>query len=206
MGISASAALSSGLWIPLAFRRLAFASWAFLSRCGIGPSLRVADCHANGLFARVADRNGVSTFHMGEMRWGWVSSLSRSPGVPPQRMRARCGSTWLRPNHVPGSECRLGQPPIPACWNDETSSRIRSRSPFPSSPYLRRGDGSLTSWAFPSASHPAVASDAREGGDRSGTLTWGSGTTSHSFHVASCRTRVFPVQAHPDGFCRLAVG
>lgn len=59
----------------------------------------------------------------------------------------------------------------PACWNDETSSRIRSRSPGPSSPDLRRVDSSLVSWAFPPAPHPAVTSDARGGGDRSGTLT-----------------------------------
>src|SRR5207248_6435235 len=39
---SSDLALSSRLWIPVAFRLLAFASWAFVSRCGIPPFLRRA--------------------------------------------------------------------------------------------------------------------------------------------------------------------
>ena len=43
-GSSTRVALSAGLWLPRPFRVAAFASWVFLSRCGMASPLRVTDC------------------------------------------------------------------------------------------------------------------------------------------------------------------
>jgi hypothetical protein len=161
----------AGYDFPPAFRRLAFASWAFLSRCGIGPSLQVADCDERTCWPLMWQTAA------GFPRSTWVrcdgSGCPLYPGALVS-LRNECTPVAARRGHsrtTPLAHYAVLVSHRPACWNDETSSRIRSRSPGPSSPGLRRVDGSSASWAFPPASHPAVTSDARGGGDRSGTLT-----------------------------------
>jgi hypothetical protein len=55
--------------------------------------------------------------------------------------------------------------PIAGGQRNEASSRVHSRSPVRSSPCLWPPDGTRALGLLPGAPHPAVASDARPGGD-----------------------------------------
>jgi len=70
-------ALSSRLWIPVAFRLLAFASWTFLCPLGDQPPLRLA-------FRFPPDPIGVATFRIRELRLGRVLSIPRGRWCPTQ--------------------------------------------------------------------------------------------------------------------------
>ena len=71
LGIS----LSSRLWIPGAFRLLAFASWS------IPFPLRNSAVLTVGLLRFLSDLSGVIMFRTLELRLGWVPSLLRGLGV-----------------------------------------------------------------------------------------------------------------------------
>src|SRR5262249_12877414 len=96
-------ALSTGLWIPLAFRPVAFASGTVLCPLQGWASLTV------GLLA-VPDCNGVATFHNKEMRRGWVPSILRGHGV--RRGGTTASRSWARPLAPLAHYCRLVQPPL----------------------------------------------------------------------------------------------
>jgi hypothetical protein len=75
------AALSSGLCIPLAFRRLAFASCVFPFPLRDSAFLTVGLLAIGADDAPRPDRIGIAVFRTPEMRLGWVSSMRRSRGV-----------------------------------------------------------------------------------------------------------------------------
>ena len=141
---------------PAAFRPPAFASRSSYSRRGLGLPYGRLTGH------RCPDPVGVSTFHTYEIRPGWV------PPVPRGR---RCSS---RPTTFPQPAPAASQRPVPTpryqhpiCGARLTRHQRRftqfTRPAFPS-PVTPGWNGGP--WAFPRASHPAVTSDARQGGDR----------------------------------------
>src|SRR5262249_55210049 len=76
-------AVSTGLWIPLAFRPVAFASWAFVSRSGVPLFLRQA-------YRRTAGpRRG---FHVPHQRDATGVGVSCTPGSFGVRLGEECPS------------------------------------------------------------------------------------------------------------------
>ena len=126
-----------------------------ISRWRVGPSLRSA---YRSLLKR-PDPIGVPTFHTCEMRPGWVPPVSRgrrcTPGrqkIPDRRLPLFCGqplhpAPTVHPARlaITRHQRRFTQFTRPVC-------------PLPVTPGW---SGSPS--AFPRASHPAVASDARRG-------------------------------------------
>jgi hypothetical protein len=124
-------------------------SWAFL---------------AVGLPARQhePDPDGVSTFRTRELRPGWVPSIPRG---------RRCSSglatiTSPRLPHLSGTSLDPATTIHPCeALLDEASTRVQaihpSGLPLACGSRMERGRR-----AFPRASHPALTSDARRGGDR----------------------------------------
>jgi hypothetical protein len=107
-----------------------------LSRCGVGPTSRLAYCRD------VPDRSqrGYYVSHRvaakGEGAWS-----TPGPGCPTRR---RLGSSCPLAHY-----CRLDQPSSGSCRNDEASSQVPCYSPIPS--FLRPfgPDGSGLPWACP---------------------------------------------------------
>ena len=71
-------ALSTGLWISLALRLVAFASWFLLFPLGAWAFLTV------GLLSVMIDPIGVPTSRICEMQAGWMPSLLRGDVVSQQ--------------------------------------------------------------------------------------------------------------------------
>ena len=164
-------ALSTGLWLPRAFRRVAFASWAVLLPLKDWASLTV------GLLA-ASDFKGVATFCTSETRGGgcllYPGAVVPAPGV--------FGAPGPMARHR-----RLDQPPVPANVGNEASSEVDLRSPVPSFPSPARPDGSDLPWTLPLASPQAVASLRRR--DREPIWALLGVVLDHSTGATSCRTR-----------------
>ena len=139
---------------PWPFGLPPLASRVILSRRGFEPSSRSADQAAAWTptgFPRSA-------------------RVRRDPGGCPLDPGAAVPSPPA-PNHGRHPPLPSGQPctpdlhPIAGGHRNETSSRVHSRSPVRSSPRLWPPDGTRALGLLPGAPHPAVASDARPGGD-----------------------------------------
>src|SRR5664280_2571351 len=116
------------------------------------------------------DLIGVVTFRLPETRPGRAPSQPRERRYPRDRQDATGRLLPLHKRPAPATPIRQ-----PSCGahSDEASSRVQSRSPVRSSPRLWITDGTRSLGLEPRASHPAVTGRARQGGDRSRTLTWG---------------------------------
>lgn len=140
---------------PIAFRLPAFASRVIHFPLGVRPPSRSAHRHV-----AAPDHNGVPTFHTHEMRPGRVPPVSRGRRCSPDRQKIpgrRLPFLNGQPLHlaVTTHQARL--------THNETSNRgslsfTHPVCPLPVTPGWSRGPS-----AFPRASHPAVASDARRG-------------------------------------------
>ena len=110
-------ALSARLWIPVAFRLAAFASWVILCPLGSSASLTV------GLLARGADDclrspdqtpSGLPRSATSEMRPGWVSSLLRGV-VSRRRKRVLLSRASMQTSPCSGPSASSVSHP-PAAW------------------------------------------------------------------------------------------
>jgi hypothetical protein len=178
-------------WCPgflVPSRLPAFASGPSCARCGVGPSLRSAYPAPN---LRGGDRNGVATFDTDQVRPGRVLPLPRDGGVLPTDDWPSVGTCRFTAASPQPRWCI----PSGGALLDEAygSSLMFTLSVFPL-PVAPGWDG--CPWAFPRASHPAVARDARQGGD--GLVDTGPGlhhhlrSSSRCIHwsgAASCRTQ-----------------
>ena len=136
-----------------------------------------------------------STFRTHEQRPGWVPSRPRGRRCPPRPLPNARSPPAASQRRGPCTPVLL--PPAGAQRN-EASSRVHWRSPVRSSPCLWSPGGAGALGLLPEASHPAVTSDARPGGDRPWALAWdyAADTTNrrpsflrvHSQRATSCRT------------------
>ncbi len=143
--------------VPVTFRLPAFASRVVLHplehRAALTDDLPEARSRLDSI--------GVFTFHMRQVRPGWMPSEPRGRWCAP-----------ARPNpsgrHLPPSNGRSlfsrWRIPSRGSADDEASSRVHvihpSGLPQPVTPGWNEGP-----WALPRASHPTVTRDARRGGD-----------------------------------------
>jgi len=143
----------------------AFASWASVTRQGIGPSLRSADRHANSAFRTLSGFPCSACVRPG---WGRVPSVPRGRRCP----HGRSGSATV--------VCRFSSAQsLSVRHYHPTRSVLITRHqrgfpfshPIPAFPLPVAPGRSRDPWAFPRASHPAVTGHARHGGDRSQTQT-----------------------------------
>ena len=143
---------------PVAFRLPAFACWASCSRPGIVPFSRSAYPSPHTV---PGPRRG---FHVPRERdtGGVGCPLCSGATVLTQPTKPlRLPSPLLH-----GQPCTPVFLPSSGAPDNEASSGVHSRSPIHPSPRLWSPDGTETLGLFPSASHPTVTRDAREGGDR----------------------------------------
>ena len=176
---------------PLAFRP---AGLRFLSRpippetsafltVGLPPSTFNSGLRRGFHVPRVRDAAGVGALY--------------APGrrCPPRRRE----SSARRLPHLSGPPCTLLPHPTGRVLSHEASSRVHCRSPVRPSPCLSPPGGTGALGLLPGASHPAVTSDARPGGDGSSDTDPGLPChrrhrrpplqrAVHSPHATSCRT------------------
>lgn len=141
---------------------------------------------------------GVSTFHTSETQPGWAPSKPRGRWYPPGRRFSCPAGTRRFATAVP--KPRWSLPPA-RLERDEASSRVHSRSPVRFSPCLWPADGTPALGLLPRASHPAVTSDARQGGGRPWTLARTIPSTSAEPPIGAAtqlvRPRVAPSRRYP---------
>ncbi len=92
--------VSGRLWIPVAFRRPAFASWNFLSPLLNWAFLAVG--LPRGVVTPISDSNGVTTFTNLEVRSGWGALYTPGSWCLPLRTRrspepALHPGRWIQP-------------------------------------------------------------------------------------------------------------
>jgi hypothetical protein len=140
-------ALSTGLWAPLAFRRVAFASWAFLFSLRVWAVLpKIVRLTGWGQTASGLPRSAPA-----ETRRGRAPPLLRGLGAPARRRwRALTGSaarSGSEPSHRRVSH-RLRRPYV-----TQPRTEVHSHSPVPSVPHPVGLDGSVSPWALPVCFH-----------------------------------------------------
>ena len=101
--------LSARLWIPVAFRLAAFASWIILCPLGCCAFLTVGLLGAKQTMPPRPDSIGVATFRTDEIRPGRVSPLLRGRGV-----RSR---TKTRPASLTAPTGVSGSGPLLSSWS-----------------------------------------------------------------------------------------
>jgi len=163
---------------PVAFRLPALASWSSCSRRGVGLSLRSAYRLARG---RAGPRRGFRVSHA-RAAIG-VGALS-TPGTTVLILTA----VALRPASV-ASQRRVPKPrhnhhPCGALL-DEASPRVHTNSPVRSSLRLWLPDETGALGLYRRASHPALTSHARRGGDRSSSTDLNQRSTSSSTEASN---------------------
>ena len=143
-------------WFPAAFPPPAFASWSSCSRQGIGPS----------------SRSAYRTRGSGPRRGFHVPHARATTGVGAFISRGRRCSPRLATITSPRPPLLNGTSLHPATTTIHARLRLTKHQrgfkqftrPIFASPVAPGWNGSP--WAFPRASHPALAGDARRGGDR----------------------------------------
>lgn len=148
-----------GRGVPVAFRRTGI---GFLGHPVPAGELSLPHGRPTSPPKRPGPRRG-STFHTHEQRPGWVPSRPRGRRCPRDRYGILRSPPAASQRHGPCTPVPL--PPSGAQRN-EASSRVHSCSPVRSSPCLWPPGGARALGLLPGASHPAVTSDARPGGDR----------------------------------------
>jgi hypothetical protein len=136
-------------------------------------------------------------FHVPRVRDAAGVGALYAPGrrCPPGRRE----TSARRLPHLSGPPCTLLPHPTGRVLSHETSSRVHCRSPVRPSPCLSPPGGTGALGLLPGASHPAVTSDARPGGDGSSDTDPGLPChrrhrrpplqrAVHSPHATSCRT------------------
>lgn len=121
-------ALSTQLWIPVAFRRVAFASETFLFPREDSAVLTV------GLLPRATDSMGISTFRYLETRTGRMPAVLRGLVSFPRLDRGTWLHTWIVIRVPLTQHCRCPTT-VPATSSNGASSQVHLRSsvrPFPS--------------------------------------------------------------------------
>jgi hypothetical protein len=129
-----------------------------LSHWGSGPPLRTAYRHPQ---PQAPDPNGVSTFHTHEPRPGWAPSIPRGQRCSHDRLALPGRRLPHLNGNVPGPRSSIHHPRRDITRHHRRFTHVRP-SGLPQPVALR---WSRSPWAFPEASHPAVTSSARPGGD-----------------------------------------
>ena len=176
---------------PAAFRPPAFASWASCSRHGFRfPYGRPTTTHTGD------GPDGVSTFHTHETRPGRAPPYPGSDGVHATVAEcsvAACRFSTARPSsswhHHPTQEVAVTR-------HQRWFTHVRPFGlPLACGPPVGAG----RPWAFPRASHPAITGHARQGRDRSWTLTEVTSSTSRRTSNQRTSHNVRPRVATPSG-------
>ncbi len=144
---------------PSPFGVSAFASRVILFPAGVYAFLTV------GLPARRLDPDGVSTFHMRKTRTEWAPSIPRGRWCSSDRLQIS-GRHLPHPSGTSLTSARSRIPSTRTFNMTRHQPRVHPYSPARPSPHPWSSEGTRTLRLEPWASHPAVARDARQGGDR----------------------------------------
>jgi hypothetical protein len=140
-------ALSTGLGLPLAFRRVAFASWAVLCPLRAWAVLPKI-VRLTGLVGQTA--SGLPRSAPVETRRGWVPPITARPGCPSVPGVACLdqteGAVWCL------AESSSRQPSVATTFRYAASTEVHWHSPVPPFPHPVGLDGSGSPWASPACS------------------------------------------------------